>query len=226
MSGHNIISHYTLRFSAMPPNLDQSESSDGDSLRDGMETYDATGDFTALQLAINSHQSPIIIPISFQRSIREIIALLQPPVSNLTLPMPPPILEEQRSEPPLETTLETTPDIYYNVKVNHKTTLDRLYVHHSPNPIIEYPETSNNGVGYLIRMEWNEDSNPTQNFAYSLGGIKGKSKVTNITPWTDTSTPTPFHLFHGGRMIVPHTTTYSACRFLFFYSLSGILILL
>ncbi|KAJ7892032.1 hypothetical protein B0H14DRAFT_3428125 [Mycena olivaceomarginata] len=45
------------------------------------------------------------------------------------------------------------PNIQYNVKLNKRTTLEKLYIHDS-DVLIEFPETSSSGsVGHLFRIE-------------------------------------------------------------------------
>jgi hypothetical protein len=60
------------------------------------------------------------------------------------------------------------PSVQYNIKINTRTTLEKLYVHDAE-ALIEFPETSATGsIGHLFRMK-PESSwfNPTRNFVYS-----------------------------------------------------------
>ncbi|KAH9483415.1 hypothetical protein JR316_0002881 [Psilocybe cubensis] len=63
-----------------------------------------------------------------------------------------------------------------NIQLNRKTRLSTLYTYGSANAIIEYPETSEQGVGYLMPADLTGDRlNPAQNSAYSLGPPNGSS---------------------------------------------------
>ncbi|KAJ6494582.1 hypothetical protein C8R45DRAFT_1095495 [Mycena sanguinolenta] len=66
--------------------------------------------------------------------------------------------------------------VKYNVKVTRKTTLSILYTYEDPNVFLEYPETSVQGVGYLMRRDPANWRNPTQDFAYSSGKPGGQTK--------------------------------------------------
>lgn len=66
--------------------------------------------------------------------------------------------------------------ILSNVQITTKTTLSELY-QYPMNTALEYPETSDSGVGHLFQLQpgttWD---NPTLSFAYSLGSPRGFSQ--------------------------------------------------
>ncbi|KAF7372822.1 hypothetical protein MSAN_00488200 [Mycena sanguinolenta] len=67
-------------------------------------------------------------------------------------------------------------NIQYNVKINTRTMLEKLYTH-DIDTLIEFPETSSSGsIGHLFRMKpgtsW---FNPARNFAYSRGEPSGST---------------------------------------------------
>ncbi|KAJ6592130.1 hypothetical protein DFH09DRAFT_1073200 [Mycena vulgaris] len=77
--------------------------------------------------------------------------------------------QSSSSEHPLAT------NILSHVRITSKTTLSELY-QYPINTDLEYPETSEMGVGHLFQLQpgtvW---GNPTSSFAYSLGSPKGYS---------------------------------------------------
>jgi hypothetical protein len=62
-----------------------------------------------------------------------------------------------------------TPAVKYDVKINRQTTLDKMFIYNAPGTIIEYPETSSEGIGHLFRLDPKDWTNPAANSAYSLG---------------------------------------------------------
>ena len=78
--------------------------------------------------------------------------------------------------------LNSTPSVWYNIKINRKTTLDRLYSYHHPTDLVEYPQTSKFGfIGHLFVVDLEDWHNPAWNFAYSQGepqGTTGKQVMT------------------------------------------------
>ncbi|KAF8189164.1 hypothetical protein K438DRAFT_1936105 [Mycena galopus ATCC 62051] len=69
-----------------------------------------------------------------------------------------------------------TPLIRNNVMINRKTTLSILYTYEDPNMVVEYPETSIPGVGYLMRRNPSNWRNPLLDVVYSQGRPSGRSK--------------------------------------------------
>ena len=78
--------------------------------------------------------------------------------------------------------LNSTPSVRYNVKINRKTTLDRLYIYHHPTDLVEYPETSKFGfIGHLFVVDLEDWRNPARNFAYSQGEPRGTTGKRTMT---------------------------------------------
>ncbi|KAK7007273.1 hypothetical protein R3P38DRAFT_3212993 [Favolaschia claudopus] len=67
-------------------------------------------------------------------------------------------------------------NIQYNVKLNRKTTLSELHIVDDVDFLLEYPESSLNGVGYLIKREVSSWKNPLLDMAYSRGKPQGQNK--------------------------------------------------
>jgi len=67
-------------------------------------------------------------------------------------------------------------DIQYNVFLNRKTTLKKLF-HYPVGAFVEYPETSAEGsIGHLFDVSPDDWSNPHLNFIYSQGQPSGRMK--------------------------------------------------
>ncbi|KAJ7122723.1 hypothetical protein C8R46DRAFT_1238174 [Mycena filopes] len=65
---------------------------------------------------------------------------------DASVPPPPPQLASRETPPPLQ-------NIRYNVKINTRTTLEKLYTH-DIDTLVEFPETSVSGsIGHLFRMK-------------------------------------------------------------------------
>ncbi|KAJ7322001.1 hypothetical protein DFH08DRAFT_818378 [Mycena albidolilacea] len=70
----------------------------------------------------------------------------------------------------------STPLIRHNVKLHRKTTLSVLYTYEDPDIVVEYPETSPAGIGYLMRRNPYNWRNPLLDVVYSQGQPSGRSK--------------------------------------------------
>ncbi|KAJ7726457.1 hypothetical protein B0H14DRAFT_2641083 [Mycena olivaceomarginata] len=93
---------------------------------------------------------------------------LKPPATHeprLPLPSPP----NNPLPHPLATSIER------NVTITKKTTVSELY-RYPPGVSVEYPESSESGVGHLFRLDPDGWTNPTLDFLYSKGEPRGYSK--------------------------------------------------
>ncbi|KAK7022633.1 hypothetical protein R3P38DRAFT_3196030 [Favolaschia claudopus] len=66
--------------------------------------------------------------------------------------------------------------IQHDVKINRKTTLSVLYTYEDVDFCLEYPETSTKGVGYLMKRDPLNWTNPLLDVAYSRGKPEGQNK--------------------------------------------------
>jgi hypothetical protein len=70
------------------------------------------------------------------------------------------------------------PSVQYNITLNRKTTLSRLFIFEDPSTYLEYPDTDpDRPVGYLFRQLPESWYNPTRNFVYSLGDPSGATRA-------------------------------------------------
>jgi hypothetical protein len=85
-------------------------------------------------------------------------------------------IESNNSEPIPETVTSAPASVQYNVKLNRKTTLTKLY-HYDLGSYVEYPESSTQGpIGHLFHVNPMNWENPALNFAYSRGKPSGRTK--------------------------------------------------
>ncbi|KAG6824163.1 hypothetical protein H0H92_007812, partial [Tricholoma furcatifolium] len=66
--------------------------------------------------------------------------------------------------------------VEHDVAITRQTIVSVLYTYQDPQCYIEYPETSESHVGYLFERDPNHWELPCENFAYSLGSPKGRSR--------------------------------------------------
>ncbi|KAJ7466610.1 hypothetical protein B0H11DRAFT_1733200 [Mycena galericulata] len=117
---------------------------------------------------------PILATRDVQRILDDALShILAPPAS----PEPPspnstPNLVQAQSQ-------DLTDPVRYGIKINRQTILSELHTY-SEGTSVEYPQTSDAGVGHLFLMDSSEPETwrgPMADFAYSLGSPKGFTRV-------------------------------------------------
>ncbi|KAJ7798963.1 hypothetical protein B0H14DRAFT_1711939 [Mycena olivaceomarginata] len=110
----------------------------------------------------------ILAPPNISDDLAVLWNRLKPPATHeprLPLPSPP----NNPLPHPLATSIER------NVTITKKTTVSELY-RYPPGVSVEYPESSESGVGHLFRLDPDGWTNPTLDFLYSKGEPRGYSK--------------------------------------------------
>ena len=105
--------------------------------------------------------------------------------------------------------LNSMPSVQYNIKINCKTKLDRLYTYHHPTDIVEYPEISKfRFIRHFFVVDLEDWHNPAWNFTYSQGEPRGKTgkQTMNCSVLLDKD---------GNK--VPCYVSHATCAFQFFF---------
>ncbi|KAJ7029938.1 hypothetical protein C8F04DRAFT_1368646 [Mycena alexandri] len=115
---------------------------------------------------------PVLATPDVQVLLDDALARIQTPIllNQLDVPPQPPISPLSNPPSPYSPSFELRED----VKITRQTTLSALYTY-PPGTSVEYPQTSDQGVGHLFLMDpadvdWR---NPISDFAYSLGAPNG-----------------------------------------------------
>ncbi|KAK7061173.1 hypothetical protein R3P38DRAFT_2757690 [Favolaschia claudopus] len=118
---------------------------------------------------LKSAPGPILVPpelqICLEKSLLDLKRWSAPPEAlgpspNLHIPSE---VQETKTE--------------FNAFINHKTTLSKLYCY-PPNTYIEYPETGEQPVSHLFKLDPENWERPMLDFSYSQGKPDGQSKST------------------------------------------------
>ena len=74
-------------------------------------------------------------------------------------------------------TLLATSTVQYDIKLNRKTLLTKLYTY-ALGDVVDYPETtSSNSIGHLFHLDPDMWHTPMQDFVYSLGPPRGSTII-------------------------------------------------
>lgn len=134
--------------------------------------------------ALSEPTNPIFVSPRTSQGLARALALLRaglqptiPPSTSISSPLthtPQSPLEVLPSSPKSSPSL---PSVRYDVVLNRKTTLRRLFTH-PRDTALEYPETVNGGsVGHLFEVSPANWISPTTSFAYSLGAPSGRTTI-------------------------------------------------
>ena len=94
----------------------------------------------------------------------------------------------------------------FNVRINRKTTLSKLYDVYNVSDAPEYPETSASGVGYIHHQDLTAWSAPLSDTAYSWGNPMGTRRT------TATKTVTHPLLVDARGQLVPCHEVHGTCK--------------
>ncbi|KAF8991724.1 hypothetical protein BDZ89DRAFT_1173203 [Hymenopellis radicata] len=79
------------------------------------------------------------------------------------------------SSPSIPASASTPTRIERNVRLTQRTSVSELHVYEDPTAFVEYPATSNDGIGYLFRQDIHNWRHPNVDFVYSFGEPGGFS---------------------------------------------------
>lgn len=172
--------------------------------------YNVTPQLNELAVLFNSepHASTLSVrvPLRVQEAINTVLTFF-----TTEFPFPTTAQERLPSQPLLSPSFEThSPTVRFNVFINRKTTLEKLYTYHA-STTVEYPETSSTGsVGHLLPLIRSGTSwvNPARNIAYSQGeprGTSGKNYVECPVLIDDSGKPVPCRTLHSTCMLPLYT---------------------
>ncbi|KAK7016090.1 hypothetical protein R3P38DRAFT_2786466 [Favolaschia claudopus] len=138
------------------------------------DLVDITEDLRRLVQQSKSLQSRVLAPVDVQDWI-----------SGFLESSPTPSPQSTRNNTPEILSSSGPTKVEYDVRLTRETTLSVLYTYDDPEFHLEYPETSEDGVGYLIRRDPNKWTNPLHDSAYSKGkpsgrSVRGKEKFCSI----------------------------------------------
>ncbi|KAJ7100549.1 hypothetical protein C8R43DRAFT_1141295 [Mycena crocata] len=110
--------------------------------------------------------APILAPKSVNDWISNLLQSSRTAASSLSSPEP---------SSPTDCSIPSTFKVEYNVAATRQTKLSVLYTSEDVDFVLEYPETSLEGVGYLIRRDHRKWDNPLAAIAYSNGKPSGQT---------------------------------------------------
>jgi hypothetical protein len=131
---------------------------------------DISEDLLRLAQNLPAIPTPILAPVQVQEWILRILDThSSQPSPNSQSPMhrPENILNVPTNILPIR--VET------NVELTRETTLSTLYIYDDPRFYLEYPETSTEGTGYLMRRDPDNWINPLSEITYSNGKPSGQT---------------------------------------------------
>ncbi|KAK7026224.1 hypothetical protein R3P38DRAFT_2948380 [Favolaschia claudopus] len=132
------------------------------------DLVDITEDLCRLVERSKSLRSPVFAPADVHDWISGL-------VESSPAPSRPSTQNSSRSNSPGISTNEGPNKVEYDVRLTRETVLSVLYTYDNPDFHLEYPETSEEGVGYLIRRDPNNWTNPLHDSAYSKGKPSGRT---------------------------------------------------
>ncbi|KAJ7169084.1 hypothetical protein C8R43DRAFT_1120974 [Mycena crocata] len=143
-------------------------------------SVDIRSDILKLTL-LAEHARPILAPPHVAQWLSEFCTSLG---KNAPAPSEENVLLRLSSSPsPADDFVENGPipgvlpsSVKHEVKITRKTTLSALYTYEDFTVCLEYPESSPSGVGYLMRRDPSNWTNPLHDFAYSVGPPGGQNQ--------------------------------------------------
>lgn len=157
-----------------------------------------TTELRDLAAFLNTQNSSIWAPREVQEALLRAVTFFSQSQSHSNSQEP---LPSQRQ---LSLAQQQPPAVQYNVQINRKTVLDKLYVYPSFNSPLDYPETSTEAnTGHPPTADPNEWLNPARNVVYSLGHPCGMSGIVHCPLLVD-----------NNDVKVPCRVLYSTCMLL------------